>query len=83
MNKFIAISLPILWMTYCFSHAHEYEWILRALLGLNMGYVFIYACKYNDLKKELMTIKENEYYQEEEMRKFTEGFAYRKKNNEN
>lgn len=53
MNKFIAVSLPILWLSYCFFHDHEYGWILRSLVGLNIGYTFAYVWKYHDLKNEL------------------------------
>lgn len=79
MNKFIAITLPILWLLFCCFHNHQHEWVIRSLLGANIGYAFAYIWKYNDLKNELLKIKANEYYQEEEMRKFTEGFAYKPK----
>lgn len=77
MNKFIAISLPLLWLLYCFFHEYEYGGLLRALVGLNIGYAFAYVWQYHDLKNELLKIKANEYYQEEEMRKFNEGFSYK------
>ncbi len=82
MNKFIAISLPVLWLLYCFFYDYEYALVLRSLVGLNTGYAFAYMWKYHELKNELMKIKANEYYQKEEMRKFTEGFSYKPKIND-
>lgn len=54
MDKFIALLLPVLWLSYCFFHDHQYGWILRSLVGLNVGFSFAYIWKYNDLKNELL-----------------------------
>jgi hypothetical protein len=54
MNKIIAVSLPVLWLSYCFFHNYEYGWILRSLVGLNIGYASVYIWKYHDLKSGLL-----------------------------
>lgn len=57
MNKIIAISLVVLWLLYCFFHDYEHGWVLRSLVGLNIGYAFAYVWKYHDLKNELLKYK--------------------------
>lgn len=54
MNKIITLFLLVLWFSYCFFHDHKYAWILRSLLGLNIGYACAYVWKYHDLKNELL-----------------------------
>lgn len=63
MNKFIATLLPVLWLLYCFFYDYQYGWVLRSLVGFNIGYALAYVWRYHDLKNELLKIKANEYYQ--------------------
>lgn len=55
MNKFIAVSLPFLWFFYCFFHDHDYAWVIRTFVGLNMGYACAYTWSYYDLRNEPVT----------------------------
>ncbi len=54
MSKFIAISLPALWITYCIFLDHEYAWVLRSLIGTHIGYACAYVWSYNNAWKELV-----------------------------
>jgi hypothetical protein len=54
MNRFITVLLPVLWFSYCFFHDHQYGWIIRFLIGLNIAYVFAYLRKYNELRNEFL-----------------------------
>lgn len=54
MNKFIAISLPVLWVFHCWFLDHEYAWVLRSLVGVHIGYACAYVWKDNGSRDELV-----------------------------
>ena len=54
MNKILAITLCVLWITYLIFQNHEYAWILRILLGMNIGSCCVYTWKYYDIIDEIL-----------------------------
>jgi hypothetical protein len=58
MNKFLCISITIIWFLYCWFGEYEYGWILRHMVSLHIGYMCAYTWKYNDLRDYLLSHKE-------------------------